>query len=84
MDTSLTQCPEAFAVPVSAGLAEIRVDHDDLLDGPAERMGPRAQRVLAMGALGVLRHLAQCRLADVETGIPGKMAGLSPSGAHCS
>lgn len=52
------QCPEAIAVPVGAGLAEIGIDHDDLLDGPAERMCPRAQRVLAMDALGVLRHLA--------------------------
>ena len=78
------QCPEALAVPVGAGLAEIRVDHDDLFDGPAERMCPRAQRVLAMGALGVLRHLAQRRLADVEIGVPGEMAGCHLSGVHCS
>ncbi len=66
---------ESFAVPVGAGLAEIRVDHDDLLDGPAERVGPVAQFILAAGALRVLRHLAQCRLADVEKRVPGEMAG---------
>ena len=49
-----------------AGLAQIAVDDDDLIDGPAERDRALTQGVLPLRALGVLEDLPERRLADVE------------------
>src|SRR5659263_97398 len=46
---------EAFpALGAGAGAAQVIVDDDDLVGGTAERHGPAAQRVLAVGGGGVL------------------------------
>jgi hypothetical protein len=47
-------------------LAEVAVDDDDLIDGPAERDGALPQRILPLRALRVFEHLPQGGLADVE------------------
>jgi hypothetical protein len=59
---------EALAVTVGARESLVTVDDDDLLERPAEGDGPLLEGVLALGALGILEHLAQRRLADVEVG----------------
>ena len=57
----------AEPLPVGgAGFAEVAVDDDDLVLAPAELQGPLAQGILSPRALGVLDHLTQCGLADVE------------------
>ncbi len=71
------QALEALAVRRGAGLAEVAVDHDDALLGPAERHRALAQAVLALGALGVLEHLPQCRLTHVQVGVALEVAGLN-------
>jgi hypothetical protein len=67
---------EALAVGRGAGLAEVAVDHDDALLGPAERHRALAQAVLALGALGVLEHLSQRRLTHVQVGVALEVTGL--------
>ena len=57
-----------------AGVALVAVDDDDPLERPAERDRPVAQGVLADGALGVLQHLPQRALPDVEVGQPRQVA----------
>lgn len=65
---------EAFpALGAGAGAAQVIVDDDDLVGGPAERHGPAAQRVLAVGGGGVLQHLAQRALPDIEVGGPAQL-----------
>ncbi len=70
------QALEAFAVRRGTRLAEVAVDDDDALLGPAERHRALAQAVLALGALGVLEHLPQRRLAHVQVGVALEVAGL--------
>ena len=63
---------QAEAIAVASGcarLAEIVVNHTDLIGTPAKANGPVLQCVLAPRALGVLLHLAQRRLADVDDGV---------------
>ncbi|MGB5726497.1 MAG: hypothetical protein WBM52_04720, partial [Thiogranum sp.] len=55
------------------GTAQVAVDGVDTLDRPAQGHGPLSQCVLPLGALGILHHLAQRRLANVEIRIAGKM-----------
>ena len=51
-----------------AGFPEVTVDDDDLFLTPAEFQCPLAKSVLPPRALGVLDHLAQRGLVDVEIG----------------
>src|SRR6266568_8162780 len=60
----------------SARLPQIRIDHDDAVQRPAERGGVLSQRVLPLGALRVLEHLPQGGLPHVEISISLQMAGL--------
>ena len=67
---------EALAVGgARAGLPEIAVDDDDAIKRPAERDSPFAQRVLALGALGVLEDLTQRRLPYVQVGHAREVRG---------
>jgi hypothetical protein len=50
---------KTFAIAAGAREPEIAVDDDDLLEWPAKSEGPILQRILALGALGILEHLAQ-------------------------
>ena len=69
------QMLEAFALDGrGSGLALVAVDDDDLIVSPAQRHGPLTQRVLALGALGVLEHLTQGGLANVEVGGSAEVA----------
>src|SRR3990167_8491650 len=56
-----------------AGLAKIGVDDDDAVDRPAERDRALAQRVLAVGALGILDDLPHRRLPHVQIRRTSKM-----------
>ena len=70
------QLLEALAVGRrGAGLALVGVDHDDPLGRPAERDRALAQRVLALGGLGVQGHLAQRRLAHIQERGPREVLG---------
>src|SRR5207249_1177466 len=65
-------------VPVRGGRAreaEVRVDDDDAVCRPPERHGALPERVLALGALGVLDDLPDGRLADVEVGVALEVQG---------
>jgi IstB-like ATP binding protein len=66
---------EALAVAVGTRAPEIAVDHDDPVGRPAERDRSLAQRVLALGALGVLEHLAERALPDVQVRMTHEVAG---------
>jgi hypothetical protein len=55
---------------------QITINDDDAIFRPTECQCPLAQSILALGALGVLDHLAGCRLADVEISISLKMSGF--------
>ena len=57
-----------------ARLAEVGVDDDDAVARPAERDGALAQRVLALGALGILHDLPHRRLPDVQVRGASEMA----------
>ena len=59
-----------------ARLPEVRVDDDDVLQRPAQGDGMLAQGVLPLGTLGILDHLAERGLADVEIGLPLQMSRL--------
>ena len=71
-----------------AGLSLVGVDHDDLLDRPAELDRALAQRVLALRGLGVGVHLAQRRLTHIQVRRPRQMRGghlrSDRGGAHRS
>src|SRR5712692_7417148 len=54
--------------PLRGRVALVAIDHDHLVRCPAERHGPLAEGVLALGGLGVLEHLPEGGLADVEVG----------------
>jgi hypothetical protein len=55
------------------GLAEVAVDDNDSISRPAEGHRTFPKRVLALGALGVLEHLAQGALTDVRVCLPLQM-----------
>jgi hypothetical protein len=57
-----------------ARVAEVPVDHDDVLDRPAQRHRALAERVLALGTLGVFNDLAQRRLPHIEIGLAAQVA----------
>jgi len=56
-------------------LTQVAVDDDDTLEWPAEGKGALAQRVLPLGALGILEHLAQRALAHVQVRLALEMRG---------
>lgn len=58
-----------------SGFAEIVVDHMDPLGRPAGGDGPVTQSILTLGALDVLRDLAQGRLPDIEISIAAQVLG---------
>src|ERR1700731_1400411 len=60
----------------SPGLAQIAVDHRNLLRTPAEIDGPLPKSVLPFGALRVLEDLPQRRLAHVQVSVPPQMCSL--------
>ena len=71
------QALEALAIGrTGARLPEVGIDDDHLLLPPPERDGASLQRILALGAFGILQHLAQRRLAHVEIGVALEVAGL--------
>jgi hypothetical protein len=49
-----------------ARVAEVPVDHDDLLDRPAQGHRALTERVLALRTLGVFDDLSQRRLPHIE------------------
>jgi hypothetical protein len=67
------------ALPIDsrwAGLSQIAVDDDDVLNGPAQGNGMLAQSVLPLRAFGIFEHLAKRGLADVKIGIPLQVPGI--------
>ena len=58
-----------------AGLALVDAGHGDLAGGPAERDRPAAQVVLADRGLGVVEHLLERGLADIQQSGPGQVGG---------
>ena len=71
------QLAEAVAIHHrSSGLAQIAVDHRDLLRPPAQFDGPLPESVLTFGALRVLEHLPQRRLPHIEICVPLQMHSL--------
>jgi hypothetical protein len=59
-----------------AGLAQIAVDHDDLLDGPAQCHCLLAESILALGALLVLEDLTDRGLPNIQVSVALQMAGV--------
>ena len=55
--------------------AEIVIDDDHLARRPSENLGTRRKLVLALEALGVLAHLCEGRLADVDVSVPIEVRG---------
>ena len=45
------------------GQSQVIVDRVNTLGGPTQCHGTIAQRILALGALGVLKYLPRCRLS---------------------
>src|SRR5438093_7428256 len=69
------QSLKSFAVDTRCTrLPEIGVNHDDLFDRPTECDRLLAQGILPLGTLGVLEHLAQARLPDIEVGVTLEVA----------
>jgi hypothetical protein len=60
------QLLEPQAIAIGAGLTQVAVDDHDTVQRPAKGNRPLAQRVLPLGALGVLEHLAQRARADIQ------------------
>jgi hypothetical protein len=72
------QALKAFAVLArGARLTEVGIDHDDLLAMPAQGERPLLESVLTPCALGVLEHLAQRGLADIQIGLAFGVPGLN-------
>jgi hypothetical protein len=71
-----------------AGLALVGVNDHDLLGGPAQRDGPTAQVVLAVGGLGVGQYLPQRGLTHIQVGVAAQVFGgdlhrrLRPEAVH--
>jgi hypothetical protein len=66
------------AGPVDRGgarLAQVRIDHDHAVARPAERDGSLPQRILPLGALGILEHLSHRRLAHIQVGVAREVPG---------
>ena len=61
-------------VAVGTGPSLVAVDDHHPIQRPAQRHRPLPQPILTLGALGVLEHLAQSALADVQVSTPGQMA----------
>jgi hypothetical protein len=57
-----------------ARVTEVPVDHDDLLDRPAEGRGALSERILTRGALGILDDLPQRRLPHIEIRLATQVA----------
>ena len=75
------QVLEAVAIAgLGARQAQVVVDDMHALDGPAHRDRTIAQGVLALGALGVLEHLALRGLAHVDEGVAPQMVGVDLQG----
>src|SRR5206468_12414147 len=71
------QALKAFPVCCrSARLAKVSVNHDNSIFGPTQSDGTLAQTVLPLGAFGVLEHLTQRGLADIEISIALEVIGL--------
>src|ERR1700674_856704 len=71
------QVLEAFAIDGrGARVPEVRIDDDHLIEPPSQCNGALAQVVLTLGALGVLKHLPQRRLAHVEISVSLKVSSL--------
>jgi len=47
-----------------AGQVEVRIDYDYLINAPSESDRALSQVVLALSALGILKHLSQRGLPD--------------------
>jgi hypothetical protein len=58
-----------------SGFAEIAVDDVDAIGWPARGDGALTKCILALSAFAVLRNLPQCRLADIEIGVPPEVIG---------
>jgi len=54
---------------------EVLVDHDDLIGGPAEGLGPPLEVILTSRTLAVIVDLLQRGLPHVEVGLPAQMVG---------
>jgi hypothetical protein len=69
-----------------ARLAQIVVDHQDPVRGPAQRLGARDETILQPGRLLMIEHLLHGGLADVDDGQPIPMQGAyfpgRPVGGH--
>ena len=68
-------------LPVSGGcpgVSLVDVDHDDLFGRPAQSHRPLSQVVLTDARLGVVQHLTQGGLADIQIGGPLTDATPSP------
>ena len=58
-----------------AGQSQILVDDDDLVFGPAKLVGLGRERILAIGGLAIVLDLGGARLAQIDDGLAGEMAG---------
>src|SRR5579864_1039304 len=58
------------------GLTQVAVDHNDLLDRPAQGYGALPKIILPYRALGVLKHLAQSGLPYIQISVSLQMAGI--------
>src|SRR6266446_8177069 len=60
----------------SSRLSKVGINDDDPILWPAQRHRLLAQRVLTFRAFAVFEDLTQCRLPDVEIGIPLEMSSF--------
>jgi hypothetical protein len=57
------------------GEPEILIDDDDAIIGPAKFTGFGGKRILSIGRLAIVLDLGGARLAQVDDGLAGQMAG---------
>jgi hypothetical protein len=77
-ETSATRCwKPGPAGGRGAGVALADVDDVDFVPGPAERNRAVFQAVLPPGRFGVVDHLAEGGLADVEAGVAAQPRGVT-------
>src|ERR1700676_2446859 len=64
-------------LPQKAGTGEpkILIDDDDAIIGPAKFTGFGGKRILSIGRLAIVLDLGGARLAQVDDGLAGQMAG---------
>ena len=68
---------ESFAIGGrGARLPQIRIDDDDPIQRPSQRDSLLPKRILPLRALGVLEHLTQSGLPDVEISTPLEVTGF--------